>query len=356
MLPTIRYLVLWLTDACNLQCRYCYRPPVATPRHMSAAVLAQALKLAGASGLPFHVQVSGGEPTLVPDLIAVLLDYLRPFQGRAALGLQTNGTCLTPALVQLLKDGQVQVGVSLDGPPAVQEALRGGAARTSQGLQLLEEHSVPFRVTTVVTADNVASLDLLALLLGSFRQARGIGLDLLTVKDHVSRGRVAPAEPEALRRGMMGFLETLRFLNANRPQPLHLREADTLRRAWERQQPQVFCHASRGESLAVAPDGTVYPCGQTCGEDLFAAGTVWEPELSRLQVLGHYRRPRHADCHRCPLTAFCPGDCPSRLLFNHPREARLICVLYQTIWEYWQAPGRPQTSWDSRKGVDGAAL
>ncbi len=356
MLP-VRYLILWLTEACNLQCRYCYRPPVAAPRQMSRAVMSRALQLVGASGQPCHVQLSGGEPTLVPDLIGMVVEQLRPLRSRVSLGLQTNATSLTPALVDLLRDAQVQVGVSLDGPPAVHDALRGGFARTYKGLQVLEARGVPFRVTAVVSAANVGSLDLLALLLASFRQAQGLALDLLTVKGAASRGEVRPAAPAALRQGVRQLLQTLTFINQQRAQPLRLREAETLRRAWQQPESRGFCHASRGESLAVAPDGTIYPCGQTGGEELFAAGTVWEPEIPRLQVLGSYRRPRQADCRVCPLEACCPGDCPSRLLFNSPGEARLICDLYQTIWTYGQEQEQESRRSSRRlKGDECAAL
>ncbi len=355
-MAAIRYLILWLTDACNLQCRYCYRPAMAAPQQMSAEVVAQALRLASAAGRPFHVQLSGGEPTLVPDLLAAVVDQMRPFQGQATLGVQTNATCLTPALVKLLKEAQVQVGVSLDGPPAVHDALRGGFARTYAGLQLLEEQGVPFRVTTVVSAGNVASLDLLALLLANFRQARGLGLDLLTVKGAAVSSQVWPAAPADLRQGIRHLLQALTLVNGERQPPLLCREVETLWRAWRQDRLSAFCHAGRGESLAVAPDGAVYPCGQTCGEDLLAAGTVWKPEIFRLQLLGS-RRPRYAACHECPLDTFCPGDCPSRLLFNHPQEAELVCDLYQTIWGYWQEQGQTgQKSFPGNQGDGCVAL
>lgn len=68
--PSLRYVVLWLTTACNLRCAYCYRgdPPAST---MPLEVARSALKLAAQSGLPFHVQMAGGEPTLEPGLMVL---------------------------------------------------------------------------------------------------------------------------------------------------------------------------------------------------------------------------------------------------------------------------------------------
>lgn len=331
----IRYLILWLTESCNLQCCYCYRPNGAAPSTMSREVLERALELAARSGRPFHVQLSGGEPTLVPELIAVTAKTLVRFGRAYTLGLQTNGTRLTPELIHLFRQFSIQVGISLDGPPPIHETLRGGFAKTLVGMQLLEANQVPFRLTTVVSAASVGTLDLLVLLAGGFQWCRGIALDLLTLKGNAFKGTVAPAQPKALRDGIKKLWQSLVFVNRHRRQPLRLRELDLLLMAKQRPAPSRFCHAARGESLAVRPDGVVFPCGQTVGEERLACGTVWRLETSRLSLLSGFKGPHGALCERCALEGFCPGECPSRLTFNAGPHAALVCTMYQTLWELW---------------------
>ncbi|MFZ5453873.1 MAG: radical SAM protein [Thermodesulfobacteriota bacterium] len=335
MKPTIRYLILWLTDDCNLQCRYCYRPPTAAPHVMSPGIIDRAISLAEASGQPFHVQLSGGEPTLKPDLIAYTAARVRGAGLPATLGLQTNGTCIDAQLIRLIKQYRIQVGVSLDGSPAVHEAQRGGFPQTFAGLRQLEENRIEFRVTTVVTAQNVGRLEGLALLLGGFSQARGLGLDLLIDKGAARANGVAPAPAKSLQIGVSELLHTLELINKRRPIPLQLRELDKLEEAWRRRQSRDFCHACRGESLAAHPDGSVYPCGQTIGDSRFYAGTVEDLAGEKLKLGGWRRRP-DADCESCPLHNFCPGDCPSRLFYNDYQQSGLACHLYRAIWAYMQ--------------------
>ncbi|MDD3582189.1 MAG: radical SAM protein [Desulfobacca sp.] len=342
MTPTVRYLILWLTDDCNLHCRYCYRPPTATAQAMSTRIIDQALSLAAASGKPFHVQLSGGEPTLEPELIAYTADWVRGAALPATLGLQTNGTGIDAQLIRVIKQYRIQVGVSLDGPPAVHEALRGGFNQTYAGLRRLEDNEVEFRVTAVVSAENVGCLDRLALLLGGFSQARGLALDLLVNKGAAVNHAVLPATAKALQTAIAQLLRTLEMINQRRPVPLRWRELDTLREACQRQCPQDLCHACRGESLAVHPDGRVYPCGQTIGDPRFYAGTVEEVARERLNLLGKPRQPDHA-CDSCPLRNFCPGDCPSRRFYNGLPQSRLACHLYRAIWTYLR-PKRPQAN------------
>jgi len=250
------------------------------------------------------------------------------------IGIQTNGTCLNPDLVELFRTFDVQVGVSLDGPPAVHHALRGQASQTLRGLQLLEARGVPFRVTTVVSRENVGHLDRLVWLLAGFGQARGIGLDLLVRKGRAIQGSaVAPADASALRNGLHAMAAALQAVNRWRSVPLQLRELELLRRPGSTStDPRFFCHACRGQSVAVHPDGRIFPCGQTLGDPNFAAGTIENPEPACLTVLqGIHLTSEH--CRSCPLQRRCPGECPSRLHANRSDNPTLACELYRALWE-----------------------
>lgn len=334
MAMDIRYLILCLTTRCNLACTYCYHGESAEPMDMSWSVLDRALDRVGPEKGPFHLQLTGGEPTLVPALIERAVRKVR-IPGRSdTIGIQTNGTCLNPDLVELFRTFDVQVGVSLDGPPAVHHALRGQASQTLHGLQLLEARGVPFRVTTVVSRENVGHLDRLVWLLAGFGQARDIGLDLLVHKGRaIHGGAVAPADVPALRSGLHAMVAALQAVNRRRPIPLQLRELELLRRPGSTSTNlRFFCHASRGQSVAVHPDGRIFPCGQTLGDPHFAAGTIERPEPARLTVLQGIHLASE-NCRSCPLQGCCPGECPSRLHANRSVNPTLACELYRALWE-----------------------
>ncbi|MGQ9485322.1 MAG: radical SAM protein [Desulfosoma sp.] len=353
MFPTVRYLILWLTEGCNLRCAYCYRPNQGAPKAMSREVVDQALTLAARSGRFFHVQISGGEPTLEPDLIAYTAEALQRRRLPATLAVQTNGTRLTSELIHLFRRYAIQVGISLDGPPPIQENLRGGAAKTVAGIRRLEAAGVPFRITAVVSEASIGTLDLLPLFVGTFRWCQGIALDLLTVKGHALQGHVAPPKHHSLRVGLQRFYRSVLFVNQHRHQPLRLRELDRLRRAKASSSTSVFCPAAKGESLAVRPDGSVFPCGQTCGEKDWACGTVWHPDTTRLRRLCGLAQPRGADCATCHIRRFCPGECPSRLIYNTAHHASLVCTMYQTLWELWEKPNGIPDGSKAQRGKGG---
>ena len=305
-------------------------------QYMSRDIAEAGIRLAASSGLPFHVQMTGGEPTLEPGLIERVGGLIRKEAWPATIGIQTNGTLLEKSMIRIFKKYDIQVGVSLDGPPSIHETLRGKADATLKGLKLLSDEGVGFRVTTVITDKNVMALGELVLLLSVFPSAMGLGLDLLVRKGRAMKGdSVDHPPPQELRRGLRSLAKALKWVNRNRPHPIELRELALLRQAARRKGASPFCHACIGESMAVHPDGTVYPCSQTVGDPDFALGTIDAIDAldeTCLLRLGGYRLEGDA-CGACPLSGSCPGDCPSRLYYNGTQKGKLACIMYQTLWE-----------------------
>ncbi len=330
-----RYLVLLLTTECNLHCAYCYREERGPVQSMTWEIAEKGLRLAAATGHTFHVQLTGGEPTLEPELIEWIASFIRKKSLPATIGIQTNGTILDASLIRMFKRYDIQVGVSLDGPPDFHEKLRGQSGPTIKGLKLLSDHDLPFRVTCVVTGQNVAVMDRLALLLGSFPTARGIALDLLVCKGQALKGDcVGPPSPTELKNGLKKLVQTLGWINANRSHQIKLRELESLKQAAKKSNRPHFCHASKGEAMAVHPDGTIYPCAQTVGDPCFACGTVEAPNESSFYLFEQYSL-QGEHCENCLVSGFCPGDCPSRLYYNDDQPRGLACVMYQTLWSQY---------------------
>ncbi len=326
----IRYLILAVTSRCNLCCRYCYQEAGRDGEDMTDEVLDNALSLIAGQNAPCHVQITGGEPTLLPAKIARIGERCHAMTHRPTLAIQTNGTLLNSELVQLFKNNEIQVGISLDGPPDIQEDIRGKATETLRGLKLLEKHNIPFRVTTVVTNRNILHLDKLALLLASFAGSRGIGLDLLVDKGRTTSEKIRPASPKEMQQGMKQLVTTLALVNSRRRIPIRLRELDLLGRRSSTS--HAFCRAATGQSLAVHPDGTLYPCGQTMADPFFSMGTVMKPDFPENLPLTAIHLTSHR-CRTCPLNGRCPGECPSRTHYTLDRSDPLVCSLYKALVE-----------------------
>lgn len=328
----VRYLVLWLTTACNLNCRYCYKKEN-DHAVMSKEVAFAALSLAAQSGLPFHIQLAGGEPTLEPDMIEFVGYTVRKARWPVTLAVQTNGTLWDRNIVELCRRYNIAVGVSLDGPPEVQEELRGMSGATFRSLSLFEKERTPVWVTTVLSSVNASRLYDLVLVLSGFSNIRGVGFDPLVMSGGAQTKAELLPSPEALRAGIQDFMEALEQLKVCRHVSLEWREMGVVRRALaEKVSSRTYCHACQGESLAVHPSSMVYPCGQAIGDPEMAAGTVEAVEWSKLFAC-YKEMTLQGNCSSCPLENCCPGDCPSRLRYNRKFPHQTMCTLYRTIAE-----------------------
>ncbi|MDR1607889.1 MAG: radical SAM protein [Deltaproteobacteria bacterium] len=320
----INFLILILTTRCDLQCAYCYngdRPS----RDMSLSVLRQALTWAANGQEPLRIQLTGGEPTLVPDLIALTLQEAQKLKRPYKISLQTNAKNINRELARFFWKNKIEVGVSLDGAPDINDAQRGATRAVLAGLEALASENCPFGATTVVTGLNQRDLSRIPLILAQYGSALGFGLDLLI---HKGRLKIPPPEAENLRLGLIKLAQTLDFINARRKKPLVWRERRTLRSHLEKPG-QVFCQACQRKSLAVGPEGSLYPCGQTAFDERFRLGDVFAPTLAP-SPLGTINL-RGPQCQDCLLKQSCPGDCPSRISYNQNHNPDLACLMWRVL-------------------------
>ena len=176
------------------------------------------------------------------------------------------------------------------------------------------------------------------MLLSNYKYAHGLGLDLLVRRGKAAEGGPAMAEINTLTKAMVELVQTVVWINRRRHSPLVLREMDRLRNGQK-----VFCHAVTGSSLAVHPDGGLYPCGQTMGDPELALGTMDKPDFSRICGLSGYELTS-AGCGGCPLEGHCPGECPSRLKYNGPEGQELGCAMLRGLTLGYGRPTRQHTA------------
>jgi uncharacterized protein len=163
--------IIKVASRCNLNCSYCYvynqadaswksRPSVMSRETFTATIerIRRHCLLTGQQtvALVFH----GGEPTLVgATRFAWMCAHAREqLQGIAklSLGIQTNGTRLNGEWLAVLGEHGVQVGVSLDGPAAINDAFRvdrrgrGSHGAVQSGIERLREAGLPFGILSVV--------------------------------------------------------------------------------------------------------------------------------------------------------------------------------------------------------------
>jgi radical SAM protein with 4Fe4S-binding SPASM domain len=170
--PSLRYLLVHLTDRCTLRCRHCFIGPQTGKDLPLADVLRVADEFAALQGLRFIV--SGGEPLLHRHFWQ-LNERLGEYPFRTVL--LTNGSLLDREAANALRFDEVQV--SVDGPEDAHDRLRGAGSfrRATGALRHLAEAGVPVSVATVAFNGNLDRFDELEALLREF-PLRGWSIDV----------------------------------------------------------------------------------------------------------------------------------------------------------------------------------
>ncbi|TIH19259.1 radical SAM protein [Marinifilum sp. JC120] len=118
--PAPRQVSIALTNACNLQCPFCYAPKqLAELSYVQLQTWLDELNTNGCLGIGF----GGGEPTLYKNL-PLLCDYINNHT-KLAVTFTTNAHNLSVSLADQLKGRVAYVRVSMDGVGETYEILRG---------------------------------------------------------------------------------------------------------------------------------------------------------------------------------------------------------------------------------------
>jgi uncharacterized protein len=318
----IGYVTLKLTNGCNLHCTYCNVEAVTpkTPR-MSLDRFKQVARLLLANsrqpfvGLEFH----GGEPLLLPDewfeeAIAYARSLAREHHKDVEFPLVTNGTLLTEARLLKLHGLGIVFCLSADGPPALNDEIRGGGAAVERALRLFRTHRIHCGVLTVLSRANYRHMGTVMDWFAdvgvddfrvNFLQPQGRGADetqLLTgdemfegvrqVLDHMDRTAVRVREGETL-------MMVDRFLHGRDPQPRLS--------CWE-----VQCQAGR-TYCAVDHKGVIHACGTDVSNhplghlDAGVNDAHYEATQRRL----HHKGDWVIRCFDCSARRVCRHSCPT---------------------------------------------
>lgn len=205
---TSRVVQVHPTRRCNLRCLHCYSSSGPEERgELPVALLRGALD--DARALRYDVvALSGGEPLLYSGLEELLAHA-------HAIGLSTalttNGMLLTPRRVERLAGLADLVAISVDGPPASHDAMRGqqGAfAAMARRLGDLRAAGIPFGLIFTLTRANLHELEWV------FELALAEGARLLQVHPLEETGRASERLPDQEpdgREGAFAALEALRL-------------------------------------------------------------------------------------------------------------------------------------------------
>jgi len=125
------HIFLYVTERCNLACRYCYFRDK-RDRSLPLKTIRKFIFFLEKEGVgPQRFILSGGEPLLAWPLTKRVISFLKTAVPKSEIGLQTNGLLLDTPKIAFLKTNKVGLEIGLDGLPATTLAWRKGATSAS---------------------------------------------------------------------------------------------------------------------------------------------------------------------------------------------------------------------------------
>ena len=153
---------------CNLNCDYCFYLPKGNSYLKKAKMQDDILeifikKYINASDDRVYFTWQGGEPLLMGlDFYKKVIALQDKYKGSKYIenAIQTNGTLLNDDFCKFIKDNNILIGISIDGPEAIHDVYRrtlnnkGSFKEVMAGLEKLQKHNIEFNTLTCINKAN----------------------------------------------------------------------------------------------------------------------------------------------------------------------------------------------------------
>jgi len=321
------HLAIELTDKCNLRCGHCYRdsgPNLGSflPKKRLLSILSEAYDYGVQS-----IELSGGEPTIHPDIDAMLDFTLQNF---GAVALLTNGTRITDSICDLLVSYNERsfVQIDLDGPTALEhDSLRGipgSFEKAVCAIARLSKNGVRVRVAMSLHRGNVDTIE------QTYELACNLGAHLFLCSPVMAIGR-ATEEMVLPWDDLKRSSELLEKLADKDPK--RVLKASELKRL----SGKLGANCGAGSrSITIGPDGDIRPCFLVNKKSHRYKNIIAE-SLSNalagapLEFFRTLEPPSLEICLDCQFNAYCFG-CIARPLLAWDR-AKKSGLKIECLWD-----------------------
>ena len=340
------FLILNLTNACNLTCTYCFTETTKNHRTMTFEVAEKAIQamIKQNKSNEYSIYFFGGEPLMQKKLVKQITMYayeeiVTKKKGKVTFLLNTNATLIDDEIIQLFRKYDFKVTVSLDGPMPqhnknrVYASGKGSFEKVVESINALKKNRVRTDIKATFspdTEDLVSVFSFFESLQLPYFYSFTISADykMNTEETYFEEEQFIAAEKE-LRKVMDFFFskmmrgETIYYSGLN--QKLAILKYKLIR--------SHSCEAGR-KSLTVDEQGNYYACQNMIPYKQTIIGNVnWG--VSETQK--HLYRSEDVDdlneCNYCTIRNLCAGGCMVGRCNSNGKTHRQMCRLFHIEWQ-----------------------
>ncbi len=332
-----RRIQLFLAQACNMACVYCYAEENGSNERNKLMTLETArqaidflVRRSGKRGY-LGVQFFGGEPLLNAEVMKQLVDYAeqisRPARKRFHFQISTNGTLLTEEIQDYIVQHDMGTLVSIDGDEDThnrQRPLRGGGPSfhliIDKAKQLNEKFNRRGRRVLKIRANIVNGRQIDLRRISEFFENLGFRyVGISGIHPRPGEEKEHSFDDAALDRWRDEsdpmFMEWLEAIDRQERPPNNYAASQALKALKavivSRPLGAIRCGVGRNTN-AVDVDGNIFPCHRYVGLENYIVGNVWTG-MDEKRTADYYRqliRSNMTHCAACWARTKCGGPCP----------------------------------------------
>lgn len=340
------------TTRCNQNCAYCYsRVPAHgsnSPPHISLesleTIIPSYLRYVSSSGeASFGWQ--GGEPTLAGlsffQAVVAMQKKYASFPMVISNDIQTNGILVDDNWAAFFADYRFLVGLSLDGPEDLHNAVRMGSggigsfARAMSAARALRKRDVELNILCVLSEQNVRHSDRV---LEFFRTEAFPYVQILPAMNFQATAPFQTADYLVSAPDYGEFLKAAFDIWYGDGYPrFSIRTFDSFLQSYLGLAGGLCIHAGRCDSgLIIDTSGDVYPCDFYL-HPRFRLGNISQSSIEELAEnkrridFINQKETSPASCQSCKWQTICHGGCPRNI---GPQGKDILCESYQTLLDH----------------------
>lgn len=279
--PTLRYLEIQLTNACNLNCLHCYQSEkkfIELDINLLKKVLNDFIKIQG-----LRIILSGGEPLLYSKLDE-LNKFLKDYPARVVL--LTNGTLIKNFDVSKWNFDEIQI--SIDGLEESHDFIRGIGCfkKLIEGIEYLKSHTkIDISFATMIHKKNLKDFPKIKKLAKKYN-IKEWGIDYPVITGNLLENReIVPSIEESLKCFRYRFGASFHSTDENNP------------------------YACGTHLMTLSADGFFLPCG-FFQEKVY--GNIKDGLINAIKNRNFFKLDEIMDCKDCDFILDCRGGCRYR--------------------------------------------
>jgi len=337
------HVMLIPTLGCPSNCSYCWSSEEDSPV-MSIETIEEVVKwLKNFRKEPVTFTFHGGEPLLAgPDFYRKALALLAEGLGhqKIAFALQTNLWKMTPELAQILAEYNIPIGSSLDGPREINDLQRGDGyfEKTIQGCEIARDNGLKVSFICTFTSQSVNSKEDIF----NFFLENG-----LTLKLHPALPSLRGDNPNEWTLDPEEYGELLVYLldkSLKHMNDIEVMNINNMCKSVLTGRGNVCTYVDcMGDTFAVGPDGSIYPCYRYVGMPKYVMGNVYDhPSMDDLarsdawKIMHQYKDFVDEECGDCQYINYCRGDLGNWGMGREPWYRRMVWSMTGLVCKGYQ--------------------